>query len=593
MDMIRTSIRLRLMVMTILLTTLPAITITWIATNNTRNSVESELIDANTSRMMWVDQYVSTFLQQLDAVFYSLHTDQQLISSMNGLSSANVALQSKSQAYISDTLTTTFINNSQLVDELNLYIHNTGDLYSVDSANSGTISRLDTETTPWRRILAGPINVYFKQESDGIYAFHSINRFEDHKLLGGISVRMNEEAWGEISKILNSGPGSSALIINDRQELLSGSASSEDLRMVESQLHGSLSQGSALLLHKTARNLYIINKLENGPLIVVKPIPLDAINESAQPTIRAGVLTGGIFAAISILLSIISSLFISRPIVNLAKLMRTTTIRSYETKPVNNRDEIGQLEGAYHSMMQRIVELVEVDYLRELEIKDAQLVALQAQINPHFVNNMLHLIGGMALKKDAPEIYRVVVVVGKLLQYSVSSGGDMVSLGDELEHTRNYLFIQEQRFTSRCKVIISADGTALAHKLPKFTLQPIVENAFEHGLQSKAGAWNVAVRVVRFRSRVCIMIKDDGIGIPPDRLLSLRADLREGRFAKTSVVLPVGLGRGTGIGLRNVNSRLKLRFGPKYGVRVFTRYGVGTLVALVLPMDAVESVGHV
>ncbi len=581
------------MVLTILLTTLPVVTITWIATNNTRNSVESEIIDADTSRMMWVNQYVGNLLQQLDTVFYTLQADQRLVSSMNEIDSGDPGIQSASEAYVRDTLTTTFVNNSQTIDELNLYIHSKHELYTVDSANSGAITQLDIRTTPWQRILTAPVNIYFRQESDGIYAFHSMNRFEDHKLFGGISVRLNEQAWEEISTILNSGLGRSALVFNDAQQLLSGPASTKDLHIVVSQLHYASSQDSALVLHKTAHDLYIINRLEDGLLTVVKPIPLASIDQSAQPTIHAAILTGGIFAAVSILLSIVSSLLISRPIVGLARLMRATTISSYEMKPVSNRDEIGLLESAYHSMMQRIVELVGVEYLQELEIKNAQLMALQAQINPHFVNNVLNLIGGMALKRSAPEIYQVILAVRKLLQYSVSSDKDMVSLGDELEHTRNYLFIQEERFAGRCKVSISADNTALVHKLPKFTLQPVVENAFEHGLQRKDGAWTVAVRVTRIRGRVCIIVKDDGVGIAPGRLLSLRAGLREGWSMKISPDVPVELGPRTGIGLRNVNSRLKLRFGDRYGVRLFSTHGVGTLVAIVIPVGDSEMARHV
>jgi two-component system sensor histidine kinase YesM len=512
-------------------------------------------------------------------VFYTLQADQRLVTSMDEIDSADPGIQSASEAYVRDTLTTTFVDNSQTVDALNLYIYSEHKLYTVDSANSGAISQLDIRTTPWRRMLTAPVNLYFRQESDGLYAFHSMNRFEDHKLFGGISVRLNEQAWAEISTILNSGLGSPALIFNDAQQLLSGSAPTNDLHAVAGLLHDASLQDSALVVHKTASDLYLINRLEDGLLTVVKPIPLESIDQSAQPTIRAAILTGGIFAAVSILLSIVSSLLISRPIVSLARLMRATTISSYETKPVDNRDEIGLLESAYHVMMQRIVDLVEVEYLQELEVKNAQLMALQAQINPHFVNNVLNLIGGMALKRNAPEIYQVILVVRKLLQYSVSSAGDMVSLGDELEHTRNYLFIQEERFAGRCKVSISADDTALAHKLPKFTLQPVVENAFEHGLQRKEGAWNVAVRVICVRGRVCIIVRDDGVGIPPERLRSLRTELKEGG------VMKVELSRGTGIGLRNVNSRLKLKFGDTCGVRLFSTQGVGTLVAIVVRVD--------
>src|SRR5690606_13572117 len=127
-------------------------------------------------------------------------------------------------------------------------------------------------------------------------------------------------------------------------------------------------------------------------------------------------------------------------------------------KAVHNRDEIGLLEAGYNFMMACIKTFIENEFQHEIEVKKAQLIALQAQINPHFLNNTLHLIGGMALKKGAPEIYRITQVIGDLLRYSISMEGDQtVSLSEELKHTANYLFIQEQRFAGRCEVIMSSN----------------------------------------------------------------------------------------------------------------------------------------
>lgn len=581
----RTSIRLRLMVLMTCLTTLPVLTVTWFAANNTRNSVEKEIINANISRMMWADQYLNELIQQINSLFYTLQINQQLMDGLNNIDSPDIGIQFRTLKYTRDTLTSVFHANSRKVDGLTLYVHSNQKAFSVNFASSGMVSLLNIRNGPWSRMLSMPVNMYFKQSGNGIYAFHSINRFEDRKLLGGLSVRINRKVWEEVSDILKSESESFVFLINDEGELLSGSTITESSSEIQAQLRSLDLQYSGLEFRRTKSYFYFMKRVGDGQLSVVKAIPLETITQSARATITAGILTGSLFAAVSIPLSILASLRISWPIVSLAKTMKMAQIHDFEMKAVQSRDEIGLLERGYNSMMQRIKELVEVEYQRDIELKNAQLMALQTQINPHFLNNTLHLIGGMALSKNVPEIYQLTRVVGDLLRYSISTEGNTVSLEDELKHMRNYMFIQEHRFTGRCTLMVSVDETVLDSKLPKFSLQPIVENAFEHGLQRKEGSWEVEIRVKRIGNRIGFMVKDNGVGLAKERLGQVRAELQGGLSVKANCTGPDGPRKRKGIGLKNVDARLKLQFGDKYGVRIFSRPGAGTLVALVLPVS--------
>lgn len=580
----RTSIRLRLMVLMICLTTLPVITVTWIATNNMRNSVEKEIINANKSRMMWANQYLNELIQQMDNLFYTLQINQQLMDDLSDIESPDIGIQYRTQKYTRETLTSIFYSNSRKVDDLTLYIHSNQKAFSVSFASSGMNFSLDIQNGVWSRILGKPIKMYFKQSGNGIYAFHGMYRFPDKKLLGGLSVRINREVWEQVSDILKSEAESAVFLINDEGEMLSGSTKTEGLSEIQAQLRSKDLQHSELEFHTTKSYFYFMKRVGDGQLTVVKAIPLETITQSTRATITAGILTGSLFAAVSVLLSILFSLRISRPIVSLARTMKKVQIHNFQMKSVQSRDELGLLEGAYNSMMQRIKELIEDEYQREIVVKNAQLKALQAQINPHFLNNTLNLIGGMALSKNAPEIYQITSVIGDLLRYAISTEGDMVSLEDELKHMRNYIFIQEQRFAGRCAVKVSMDGMALKNRLPKFTLQPIVENAFEHGLQQKEGVWTVDIRVKLIGNRIGIMVKDNGVGLAEERLRQVRAELQDGLWLKgdrTDLGKPR---KRKGIGLKNVNARLKLQFGKGFGARIFSKPDVGTLVVLVLPV---------
>jgi Predicted signal transduction protein with a C-terminal ATPase domain len=568
----------------ICLTTLPVMTVTWIATKNTINSVEKEIISANNSRMMWADQYLSELIQQIDLMFYSLQLNQQLMNSLTE-DSKDIGVQLKTNKYIRDTLNSAFYANSRKVDDLTLYNHSGMKAFLTSYVNTGTKFSLDIQSGSWSRLLDEPIKMYFKQSGNGINAFHGIYRFPDQKLLGGISVRINTEVWKEVGNILKSEADSLVFFINDEGEMLSGSNAIGESSEILEQLGNMKLEKSNSEFHKTENFFYFMKRVEDGELMVVKVIPIETVTNSARATVTAGLLTGSIFAAISILLSILVSLRISRPIVSLAKTMRTMHISDFQVKPVQSNDEIGLLEHGYNSMMQRIKELIEDEYQKNIELKNAQLVALQAQINPHFLNNTLHMIGGMALSKNAPEIYQITRTIGELLRYSISTEGDMVLLKDELNHMKNYIFIQEHRFAGRCTIDFSVDEAVLESRLPKFTLQPIVENAFEHGLQKKEGKWSVEIRIKPIgNSRIGIIVMDNGIGIDEELLNQVRMELRNGLSIMTDRTGTAGPKKRKGIGLRNVNARLKLHFGDRYRAQIFSKPGVGTIVVLKVPL---------
>jgi len=584
----RTSIRLRLMVIMICLTTLPVIAVTLIAVNNTINSVEKEIISANNSRMLWADQYLNELMRQVESSFYTLQTDKQLMGSLSGIDNPDTGIQFTAQTYITNTLYSVFNTNSRKIDDLTLYVHLNRKTFSVSFATSVRISSLDIKSRLWKRMLERPENMYFKQSGQDIHAFHSLNRYQDQKLLGGISVCINRDIWAGVGDILKSEPESSVFIVNDEGEILTGSSPMDHSSEINEQLQNLSKKNSDLEFYKTKKYFFFRKRIDDGQLFVLKVIPTETVMRSARNTFTAGILIGILFALISVLLSVLVSLRISRPIISLAKTMRTAQISDFKEKPVQSRDEIGLLEHGYNVMMQRIKELIDVEYRKNIELKNAQLAAMQAQINPHFLNNTLHMIGGIALAKNAPEIYQITRAIGSLLRYAISSDGDMVALESELEHMKNYLFIQENRFLGRCTVTISCDKSVLAGRIPKFTLQPIVENAFEHGLQKKEGTWKIDIRIKRLGKRIGLFIKDNGVGIQREHLEVIRSGLQSSVSSMTDRTGVNGEKKRGGIGLRNVNARLKLHFGSMYGARVFSSPGAGTLVVLVLPVSDKE-----
>lgn len=583
----RIGIRFRLMVLMICLTTLPVITVTWFATRNTIDSVEKEIVSGTISQMMWADQYLKELIEHIDILFYSLQIDQQFIQSIDEIGSKDISTQFRAQNYIQGLLTSVLYANSKKIENITVYINSNQKVYTVNFAGSMKPYTLDIKASHWNRITLKPINMYFECYDDNLTAFHSINRFEDKSLKGGISVRINSKVFDEVQEILKSSAKKPVFILNDQGKLLTNNHK-EYLAQLEKQLGIKDLTHSDIVVQKTDQYYYFIKRVRNGQLTIIKTIPIEIITQSAYSTIKAGIFTSALFTVLSVLLAILFSFKITGPIISLAKTMRMAQIQNFELKTVKNRDEIGLLEHGYNSMMRQIKKLIKDEYEKSIELKNAQLMALQAQINPHFLNNTLQLIGGIALSNNVPEIYRLTKVIGDLLRYSISADGDLVLLKDELKHMRNYLFIQENRFEGRCGIVDSVDERLLESKIPKFTLQPILENAFDHGLQKKEGSWKIVIRGKCIGNRIVIMIKDNGIGLSTERLIKIRKDLKEGYETNKHESGLNNPRKRKGIGLRNVNSRLKLHFGQKYGCRIFSKTGAGTLVVLMIPVFVKE-----
>ncbi len=595
MQLRRISIRFQLMVLMIALTTLPVITVTLQATNNTRSSVEKEMIAANESRMIWASQYLGELIQQVDTLFYALHIRSDLIGELTRMEELEAGERYRLQNALFAAMNTAYYSFSRKIDNLTLYIHSTERAYTVNYANSGITHSLDIGESPWSRMLSEPAGLYFKASGDMLSAYHSINEFQGQALIGGISVRIDGNVWQQAGEILQSEPESAIYLVSDEGELLPGSSPLPGDPELLGVLQGEKARSSDVVFVRTMHDYVFSKRVGGGELQIIKAIPAATIDAIAQRTMTTGLRTGVLFTGLSILLSIVVSLRISRPIISLAKTMRKSHIHDFEMKSVQSKDEIGLLEVGYNFMMARMKALIENEYQHEIDVKNAQLIALQAQINPHFLNNTLHMIGGMALTKGAPEIYRVTYVIGDLLRYSISSEMEQtVQLSDELKHTGNYLFIQEQRFVGRCSVKVEAEEGTGGVDIPKFTLQPIVENAFEHGLQGKQGEWALEVRARLIRGRLVLMVRDDGVGMGADKLVLLRKELASGERTSASAAGSEENRSRRGIGLSNVHGRLAIRYGRRYGVRLFSAVGRGTLVVLTMPAggSATEGAGE-
>lgn len=217
--------------------------------------------------------------------------------------------------------------------------------------------------------------------------------------------------------------------------------------------------------------------------------------------------------------------------------------------------------------------------------KQVQISTLQSQINPHFLYNTMESIRGQALSEGSIEIARMAESLSSFFRYSIDQKGNIVTVQDELKNIQNYLFIQRYRFEDKFDMemrIDDEDDNIYDYLLPKLTIQPIVENAIYHGLETKYGKGHLTITVTSTQKRLLITISDDGIGMSPDVLASINHNLRKG----TTEIQEdrISYGEGTGLALMNVNHRINLVFGNDYGIHVYSTLNRGTDVEIVLPL---------
>ena len=233
--------------------------------------------------------------------------------------------------------------------------------------------------------------------------------------------------------------------------------------------------------------------------------------------------------------------------------------------------------------MRKIAELLDNQEVNRLSNRQAQYLALQNQINPHFLYNTLEAIRGDALSAGMRDVAAITEALATFFRYTISNMDNLVSVEEELSNAENYFAIQNYRFGERISMQVTIEPgceAVMDLMIPKLTLQPIIENAIIHGLEERVGPGHVAVHLAMDAARLLIDVRDDGVGMDESVLDEINRRL----------VFPEGLksredkSRAGGIALINVNNRIKLLFGEQYGLRVSSIKGTGTRVAIQLPV---------
>ncbi|NLW59049.1 MAG: sensor histidine kinase [Firmicutes bacterium] len=290
--------------------------------------------------------------------------------------------------------------------------------------------------------------------------------------------------------------------------------------------------------------------------------------------ISFALIAGSIIAVI--LVALLLSGVLTKPLKELQSSMQAAAENLNTVVPVRTYDEIGQLGQAFNQMLSQIRQLMRQSVQEQKKLRQIEMRALQEQIKPHFIYNTLEVIIGLLETNQNEDVIKMVEALGAFFRISLSQGRELIRIKEEVDHVRNYLYIQKLRHGEKYDYRFEVEDGITHYKTLKLLLQPLVENAIYHGVRStESNDGLIVIKGYRAEETICFEVVDNGRGMPAEMVETINRSLR-GECAEEQ--------ERYGFGLRNVHERIVLAFGQEYGLWLTSTLNQGTKAVLRLPL---------
>ena len=356
------------------------------------------------------------------------------------------------------------------------------------------------------------------------------------------------------------------IVYHPQQQLIYSDLKTENIGLIST-----LDDGS----HVIGTMIYTVQTLDSGSWRVVgvsfvQDIITDSLHEIARLLVIAAI---GIIAA-TLAISVLFSRVLSRPIHGLISAMEAfeKNADNYVYEPVSGAREVQDLSSSFDHLVRKIQQLMATVRSEEVNLRKTELKALQAQINPHFLYNTLDSISWMCERGKNEEAVAMVSALAQLFRISISKGHELIPIRSEIQHAKSYLQIQSVRYKDQFSYRFEVDESCLDYLCNKITLQPIIENAIYHGINGLVDEGQIVIRIQSSGDDILAIVEDNGVGMEPEQIEAIfrRSDSK------------------SGIGIKNVNDRLKIWFGDAYGITIESEPDIGTRVIVRMPKKQKE-----
>lgn len=550
-------LRQKLLLSYVIVIFLPTIVLGLYAYHSSKSSLESQFLQSADNEAKRVTLEISYRLQRQDVSMKSIVFHPALIDLMSN-PNQDVYTQFKT---MNDKIEPIFFNLMYMVRDMNeIMLYSESGLTELGNFITPSTAVKDKD---WYLETKGSDTTKWWFEDGKLFATRVIYNIEFQTVSGELYVRFDyNKIFGDFIGNVNEGYG---IIITDRQNR---PVLTEHVGQMDDDQLQSLSKEGASKASIGGESYLVVNKgIPQTDWILHYLVPDNQYKTGIGNILSA---TGIIVLSCMVFLSIIIFLFSETLLRGIEKL--NTKMKMVENGDLtvvvstNSKDEIGQLTDQFGSMLKQINQLISEVYQTKITQKSAELKALQAQINPHFLYNSLSLINSKALRIDAQEISDLVNYLSSFYRTTLNKGKQIISIQDEWTNVQAYIHIQIAMHNTRFEVEFDADDRVFQFEMIHLILQPIVENAIMHGIDLKReGRGKLILRASLDGEDIVFAVEDNGVGMEPyiiERILKHES---------------------TGYGMKNVQDRLQLLFGSEYGIIIHSQPGIGTSVIVRIP----------
>ncbi len=578
------SLSVKIVCITIFLATLPLIFNISITNNYVSSITKDEFSKYSIETVRQVSKSISLVLNEVDNISYAVSNNDNVQRSLSFPSQENTPDKIVEYAKVND-----FLNNifEKRVEYSSILIFgNNAELYykgkSHINYNYDFINNALKNTNTNTQYIGSHERQYINDNKMVFSVVKKIHSIRNFKEIGYIIYDINYSFFNELINSLNFIETNDIMIV-DNDEILYSKNSNNVHRKIDAQVFEKIYSkpyDSTFLTVGAETFFYTYYPINDTNWKVVSVHSLASYNSKANSVIRLMLVTA-IFSILltSLVLAIISSA-ITRPLKKLELKMYQVQNGNFNIHFMSKfNDEIGKLGNSFNFMVSKLNSLIQNVYEAQIAEKNATIYALQSQINPHFIYNTLQSISDFAECGEKEEVSAICQSLSSIFRYSIEGEDRYVHLFEEIEHVKNYIYIQSIRLNNRFKFDIDIPAGLLDIKIPRLILQPIIENSISHGIYSKFDDAAIHIHAYSTVKDHCICIRDNGTGIEPaklDAIIEIFARDAQDESSENKFNTQF-------LGLNNINRRLILNYGKEYRLTINSIVNIGTEVIIRIP----------
>jgi len=368
----------------------------------------------------------------------------------------------------------------------------------------------------------------------------------------------------------------SGMVISSSEKSKLGKMMTEELEVVRSAKN---SRGQAVINQQ--KNTQIINyyRLNQTGWTILQINPYERVFKEILDIRKGNIITSVLIFAFFIMVTLFISYSISRPLVILGKKMRDAENKQFSNQlSLTGPREISIVIASYNQMLGQIKELLQRVKEQYKQKEDMRFRALQAQIKPHFILNVLNNIKWMAYIRNNNEVGQMISRLAGIIEGSIGKNGSLVTLRQEVAYIEDYVALMKMKYNEKVTVEYDIPDNLMSAEVIKFMLQPVIENSIRHGIEPLQGKGSIRISAMSDLKELHIFVTDNGVGMAEEKLCRIREWLLDEAEED----------RSESIGIKNVHDRIRLQYGERYGITLNSERGQGTTVEYLLPKQSLQ-----